>query len=104
MFYWNQPLVYRDGANPGFHEAVGDTILLSVKTPTHLNKVGLLQNISTTKEADINFLLKSALQHIAFLPFAFVMDKWSWDVHSGNITPQNYNKIWWEYRNKYQGQ
>ena len=49
MFYWNQPDVYRTGANPGFHEAVGDVLSLSVQTPNHLKKIGLLKNVSNSK-------------------------------------------------------
>lgn len=44
--YKDQPVVYRDGANPGFHEAVGDVLALSVSTPVHLQAVGLLDEIS----------------------------------------------------------
>jgi peptidyl-dipeptidase A len=103
LFYWDQPLQYRDGANPGFHEAVGDFITLSMQTPAHLNTVGLLEEISQTKEADINFLMKTALEQISFLPFAFVMDQWMWNVYTGDIKPSEYNDKWWEYREKYQG-
>ena len=103
LLYWNQPIEYRDGANPGFHEAVGDTMVLSVQTPAHLKQIGLLSDISKTNEADINFLLKTALNVIAFLPFGYLMDKWMWDVYSGRIKPNEYNTKWWEYRMQYQG-
>ena len=43
LSYWDQPYIFRDSANPGFHEAVGDTISLSVSTPQHLVKIGLLK-------------------------------------------------------------
>ena len=62
MLYSHQPLSYRDGANPGFHEAVGEVMRLSVQTPTHLNKVGLLTDISESRRGEINFLLRTALQ------------------------------------------
>ena len=42
--YWDLPVEYRTGANPGFHEAMGDTLSLSVNTPQHLEKIGLLQS------------------------------------------------------------
>lgn len=103
LLYWNQPLEYRGGANPGFHEAVGDTIVLSVNTPGHLNAVGLLDSVSSSKEADINFLMKTALERIAFLPFGYLMDKWMWNVYSGEIKPDEYNQQWWHLRRKYQG-
>ena len=44
--YAPQPVEYRDGANPGFHEALGDTISLSVQTPGHLYEVGLLLELT----------------------------------------------------------
>lgn len=50
------PYVFREGANPGFHEAVGDVLSLSVSTPKHLNKVGLLADYSFDKETRINTL------------------------------------------------
>jgi len=40
MQYHRQPSIYRTGANAAFHEAVGDTITLSVKTPGHLRAMG----------------------------------------------------------------
>ena len=44
MSFWHQPYIYRDSANPAFHEAVGDTMSLSVSTPQHLAKIGLLED------------------------------------------------------------
>lgn len=34
--------IFRSGANAAFHEAIGDTIALSVMTPGHLQAIGLL--------------------------------------------------------------
>lgn len=67
--YADQPDTFRKGANPGFHEAVGDTIALSVANPKHLVKIGLLDSYTSTKENDINALYQEALQRVAFLPF-----------------------------------
>ena len=39
--YNKQPLLFRDSANDGFHEAIGDTIALSI-TPAYLKQLGLL--------------------------------------------------------------
>lgn len=47
--YWDQPFEYRTGANPGFHEAVGDTLSLSVDTPQHLKTIGLLDTFGTNE-------------------------------------------------------
>ncbi|XP_062576365.1 uncharacterized protein LOC134238260 [Saccostrea cucullata] len=103
MHYENQPVNFRDGANPGFHEAIGDTISLSVQTPGHLQKINLLNTTSTNNESDLNFLMKMALEKIAFLPFAFVMDNWRWGVFSREISPDDFNSKWWQLRCKYQG-
>ncbi|PYP91020.1 MAG: peptidyl-dipeptidase [Candidatus Angelobacter sp. Gp1-AA117] len=99
--YKNQPYLFQDSANDGFHEAVGDTIALSV-TPEYLKEVGLLQTVPP-ESADTGYLLKMALDKIAFLPFGLLIDQWRWKVFSGEITPEQYNKAWWELRAKYQG-
>lgn len=97
-----QPVVLRTGANPGFHEAVGDLIALSVSTPTHLKKINLLDNYADSKEDNINALFKMALERVAFLPFGLLIDKWRWDVFSGEVKEDKWNEHWWELREKYQ--
>jgi peptidyl-dipeptidase A len=99
--YNTRPFLFRDSANDGFHEALGDTIALSI-TPEYLVKLGLLGNAPDTSK-DIGLLLKKALDKIAFLPFGLVIDQWRWKVFSGEVTPANYNAAWWELRKKYQG-
>jgi peptidyl-dipeptidase A len=99
--YNTQPYLFRDSANDGFHEAVGDTIALSI-TPEYLVKLGFLEKAPDTSK-DIGLLLKKALEKIAFLPFGLVIDQWRWKVFSGEVTPANYNAAWWELRRKYQG-
>jgi peptidyl-dipeptidase A len=99
--YNAQPLLFRDSANDGFHEAVGDTIALSI-TPEYLVRLGLLDKAPDTSK-DIGLLLKKALEKIAFLPFGLVIDQWRWKVFSGEVKPENYNAAWWELRKKYQG-
>src|SRR5215469_3726523 len=99
--YQKQPPSFQDSANDGFHEAVGDTIALSV-TPEYLKEVGLLQTVPP-ESADIGYLLKMALDKIAFLPFGLLIDQWRWKVFSGEISPEDYNKAWWKLREKYQG-
>ncbi|XP_041371786.1 uncharacterized protein LOC121385251 [Gigantopelta aegis] len=103
LLYKNQSQVYRDGANPGFHEAIGDTIALSVATPTHLNRIGLLSQSNFDYETEINYLMKMALNKIAFLPFGYLIDQWRWSVFSGDTPSSEYNKHWWDMRCKYQG-
>ncbi|HEX2327464.1 MAG TPA: M2 family metallopeptidase [Candidatus Angelobacter sp.] len=99
--YMHQPTLFQDSANDGFHEAVGDTIALSV-TPEYLKEVGLLAAVPP-ESSDIGYLLKMALDKVAFLPFGLLIDKWRWDVFSGKVTPEQYNKFWWELKAKYQG-
>nr|XP_014345475.1 PREDICTED: angiotensin-converting enzyme-like [Latimeria chalumnae] len=101
--YKDQPITFRGGANPGFHEAIGDVLALSVSTPKHLKEIDLLSQFTNDTESDINYLLKMALEKIAFLPFGYLIDQWRWGVFSGRITPQDYNYEWWYLRTKYQG-
>jgi len=99
--YSGQPPSFRDSANDGFHEAVGDTIALSI-TPEYLVKLGLLGKAPDTSK-DIGLLLHRALEKIAFLPFGLVIDQWRWKVFSGEIPPEKYNQTWWQLRERYQG-
>jgi peptidyl-dipeptidase A len=99
--YNNQPPLFRDSANDGFHEAVGDTIALSV-TPEYLKKIGLIDTVPPAS-GDIDYLLRQALEKVAFLPFGLVIDKWRWEVFSGAVKPDQYNAAWWTLRLKYQG-
>lgn len=101
--YAHQPCVFREGANPGFHEAVGDVLALSVSTPKHLKSIGLLDEIADDEEGDINFLYSTALTKLAFLPFGYLIDLWRWGAFSGDIKSTELNTKWWHLRLKYQG-
>uniref|UniRef100_A0A646QF91 Angiotensin-converting enzyme n=1 Tax=Hemiscolopendra marginata TaxID=943146 RepID=A0A646QF91_9MYRI len=103
LLYKDQPITFRQGANPGFHEAVGDLMAISVATTKHMMEVGLMDSAPEDKETDINFLLHRALYKVAFLPFGYLMDKWRWGVFQGEIKSDELNKKWWEHRLKYQG-
>ncbi|HET9270742.1 MAG TPA: M2 family metallopeptidase [Vicinamibacterales bacterium] len=96
-----QPMIFRDSANDGFHEAIGDTIGLSV-TPEYLVKIGLLDK-APPASSDVMLLLRQALDKVAFLPFSVVIDQWRWQVFSGQVPPDRYNAAWWELRERYQG-
>jgi peptidyl-dipeptidase A len=102
IWYKDQPPLYQDGAHDGFHEAIGDAVNLSV-TPAYLRKIGLVGDVVPSKEAIINQQMKMALDKIAFLPFGKLIDQWRWGVFSGKIKPEEYNKAWWELREKFQG-
>jgi peptidyl-dipeptidase A len=99
--YKDQPPLFQNSANDGFHEAVGDTIALSI-TPEYLKQIGLIDSVPPPS-GDTKYLLDTALEKVAFLPFGLLVDKWRWDVFSGKIKPENYNKAWWDLRTKYQG-
>jgi peptidyl-dipeptidase A len=99
--YNKQPFLFRTGANDGFHEAIGDTIALSV-TPEYLVKLGMLDKAPDSSR-DVGLLMQRALEKISFLPFGLLIDQWRWKVFSGEVTPANYNKAWWDLRLKYQG-
>jgi peptidyl-dipeptidase A len=99
--YNTQPPLFQGSANDGFHEAVGDTIALSV-TPEYLKRIGLIDAVPPSSQ-DIDYLLQQALEKVAFLPFGLLVDKWRWEVFSGQVKPDEYNKAWWELVRKYQG-
>jgi peptidyl-dipeptidase A len=101
--YKEQPVQFRDGANPGFHEAIGDTMSLSVTTPEHMMAIGLLPNFVDDPDGDLNFLMQQALSKLAFIPFGYLIDQWRWNVFEGTTSRQKYNQHWWEQRCKYQG-
>ena len=99
--YNKLPLLFRDSANDGFHEAIGDTIALSI-TPEYLKKLNFIDKTPDASK-DIGLLLQKSLEKIAFLPFGLMIDQWRWKVFSGEVKPEQYNKAWWDLRLKYQG-
>jgi peptidyl-dipeptidase A len=100
--YKDQPYIFKGGANDGFHEAIGDFVGLSALTPTYLNQIGLLETVPGA-EGDTPFLLKMALDKIAFMPFGLLVDRWRWQVYDGSLKPADYNGGWWKLRTQYQG-
>lgn len=102
LAYNGLPPLFQTGAHDGFHEAIGDTVVLSL-TPAYLNSIGLVGVPKVSHEAVINEQMKLALDKIAFLPFGKLIDQWRWGVFSGSIAPENYNQAWWDLRAKYQG-
>lgn len=93
--------LYRTSANDGFHEAIGDTLSLSI-TPKYLVQIGLL-DAEPDASGDLELLMKTALQKVAFLPFGLMMDQWRWKVFAGDVGPEGYNQLWWQLREQYQG-
>jgi len=101
--YNKQPSYYLDGANDGFHEAIGDTMALSI-TPQYLVDIGLLDKAQVpAADKDIGLLLRQAMDKVAFLPFGLMIDRWRWKVFSGEVTPDQYEAAWNQMRLQYQG-
>jgi peptidyl-dipeptidase A len=102
-YYHTKPVLFQQGANDGFHEAIGDALVLSIG-PDYYQQVGLLPGkVQKNDKALINLQMKDALERVAFLPFGKFIDQWRWDVFSGKVKPEQYNGAWWELRRKYQG-
>ncbi|XP_046742982.1 angiotensin-converting enzyme-like isoform X2 [Diprion similis] len=99
--YRDQPLLFRNEALPGFHEAVSDAIGLSIMTPQHLHRIGLYNNSTDDYESNINFLIMIALEKVTYMPFAYIVDQWRWRVFSDGDADMTTR--WWELRLQYQG-
>jgi peptidyl-dipeptidase A len=114
QYYKHLPALYQNGANDGFHEGIGDTLVLSV-TPEYLAKVGLVPEGALARpragdkagtfvdKGGLNLLMQRALDGVAFLPFGKLVDEWRWRVFNGEIAPTSYNSAWWQLRLAYQG-
>ena len=99
--YNQESYLYRASANDGFHEAVGDTVSLSI-TPEYLQQIGLLDDVPDAS-GDLGLLMKQALIKVAFMPFGLMVDQWRWKVFAGEVGPEGYNDLWWTLREQYQG-
>ena len=101
--YNKQSYLHLDGANDGFHEAIGDAIALSI-TPEYLVQVGLLDADKVpSADKDVGLLLRQAMDKVAFLPYGLLVDKWRWQVFSGDIQPAEYTQAWHGLKLQYQG-
>jgi len=102
LAYQKSPALFQAGANDGFHEAIGDTVVLAM-TPDYLNSLGLVDKPTVSQEAVINAQMRQALAKVAFLPFGLMIDRWRWGVFDGSIKPDQYNKAWWDLKAEFQG-
>jgi peptidyl-dipeptidase A len=101
--YNDKPYLYLNGANDGFHEAIGDFVALSI-TPEYLAQIGLLDRSKIpSADKDTGLLLRQAMDKVAFLPFGLLVDKWRWGVFDGSTPPANYNASWVALKQQYQG-
>ena len=105
MSYRNQSYLYRDGANPGFHEGVADILSIAVDTADYYKRLGLLgpEVDATDYETEINILMNMALSRLAFMPFGYLMDKYRWDLYSGWADEADLNCHWHKLRADIQG-
>jgi len=96
------PPVLREGANRAFHEAVGSMIGMAAMQKPFLQGKGLLA--ANTQSNDTLKLLQEALNFIVFIPFSTgTMTHFEHDLYRNNLSPDEFNKRWWEYAKKYQG-
>lgn len=102
MAYNHLPPLFQQGAHDGFHEAIGDTIVLAM-TPKYLQSIGLAGDQQVSEESLVNAQMRMALAKVAFLPFGLMIDRWRWGVFDGSIKPDHYNQAWWDLKAKYQG-
>jgi len=102
LAYNKLPPLFQTGAHDGFHEAIGDTIVLAM-TPKYLQSIGLVGAQQPSHEALINSQMRMALAKVSFLPFGLMIDRWRWGVFDGSIAPENYNQAWWDLKARYQG-
>ncbi|KAL2087768.1 hypothetical protein ACEWY4_016596 [Coilia grayii] len=104
MAYRNLSYPLRDGANEGFHEAVGEIMSLSAATPSHLQALGLLSaDFKEDNETEINFLLKQALTIVATLPFTYMLEEWRWQAFQGAIPKDEWMLQWWRMKRELVG-
>uniref|UniRef100_H0VWU3 Angiotensin-converting enzyme n=1 Tax=Cavia porcellus TaxID=10141 RepID=H0VWU3_CAVPO len=103
MQYQNLSVIFREGANPAFEEAVGTMVTLSSSSHRHLFSTGLISLRQQDSEEEVNYLMGMALEKIAFIPFSYLMDLFRWKVFDGTIEKNIYNQEWWNLRLKYQG-
>jgi hypothetical protein len=101
--YKELPITLREGANPGFHEAIGDVLSLSVATPKHMAAIGFMNASETTPGSTLNYLMKMALEKVSFLPFGFLIDSYRWKLFDGSIPRQNLTYNWMQMRSDFQG-
>ncbi|KAK7866075.1 hypothetical protein R5R35_013573 [Gryllus longicercus] len=103
MAYRNQPVIFQDGANSAFQEAVGDAVTLGVWTPQHLLRLGLVNDSVSPEVLGAQLLVRQALRQLPQLTFALALEEWRWGVFAGEVPPDRYNGAWWALRRSLQG-
>ena len=96
------PIILREGANRGYHEAIGSMIGLAALQKPFLVEMGLVDNDAEIDE--MSLMLKEAMDYIVLLPWgAGVMTEFEHDMYAKDLSTEEFNKRWWELKGKYQG-
>jgi len=97
------PYLLRLGANPGFHEGIGELISLASSQVPYLQAKGILP--ADFKADKTAFLLDDALaRSIPFIFFASgTMTHWEADIYAHQLEQDDWNDRWWEYVSEFQG-
>ncbi len=100
--YNQQPFLYQDSANDGFHEAVGDTIALSI-TPEYLKQVGLIEQVPDPSKdlghPDAPGARQGGVPALRPADRPVALE----GLLGRGARRTRYNQAWWELREKYQG-
>lgn len=103
MLYADQPTVFQQSSNDGFHEAIGDLIGLSVMTPQYWKQIGLIQELPTGHAVQINQLFRMALEKIPVFQFIYALENWRYAVFRGQVETKDLNCEYWDYMLKILG-
>jgi peptidyl-dipeptidase A len=96
------PYLLRDGANPSFHEGIGELGALAATQEPYLQSVGLLPK--DAKRDEIQPLLNDALYAVPFVVWASgTMTHWEADLYAKELPPAQWNARWWQYVRDFQG-
>jgi peptidyl-dipeptidase A len=104
MSYTNPevPLVLRQGANRAYHEGIGSMMGLAALQRRFLVNRGLVH--PEAQPDQLQQLLKEALNFVVFIPFsAGTMTHFERQLYAGNLSPNEFNRTWWDLARRYQG-
>ena len=96
------PIILRSGANRAYHEAFGTMMGMASLQKPFLQGLGMMN-----KDAKINdtlMLLKEALEYVVHIPWGSgTMTEFEYNLYAKNLSPAQYNKLWWELAKRFQG-
>lgn len=68
-----------------------------------MEELGYLEGTPPSTESTLNYLMKMALEKVAFLPFGYLIDAYRWKIFDGSIPRSNFTYNWIKMRSDYQG-